>query len=469
MRRARRVGSLPLRTRLVAGFACAMLVVLVGAGAFIYWRVEFGLDRELDVTLDRAVATIGPLVAADGTVTTRERADATGVGWQVLDASGRVLASGGLLSGRTPVPARDLRPGTHLLDVGTMLPISRQPLRVEVTSLGRGRARFLAVAVNRDHRDEALRELLAQLAIAGVAALAVTTLVGDLLARAALRPVERYRIRAQEIAEGALDLRLDVPGDRDDEVTRLGRTLNDMLDSLQGALERERHFVSEASHELRTPLTLLRGRIQLARRRTRTVAEHEQILDELSIDTDQLVRLANQLLELGTPAPHGTADAVAVARTVTRRLTEAGHPGVALELRTETAPVACAAESVDRIIGNLVTNALVHGAEPVRVRVAVRGEWAVVRVADAGPGMPPELLGRATQRFARADRARARPGTGLGLTLVEQLVVEADGELRLCAGDAHVAYGRASGVACDHGPEMTVTVCLPVATDRTPT
>lgn len=454
--------SLSLRTRLVAGFACAMLVVLLGAGVFIYWRVEFGLDRELDATLAQAQGTIQPLIRADGNVVTRERADATGVGWQVLAGDGHVLASGGLLAGKTPVPAHDLRTGTHIIDVGTMLPISAEPLRVQVTSLGSGRAAYLALAIDRNHRDEALRELLAQLAIAGLGALAITTIVGDVLARAALRPVERYRTRAEEITDGALDLRLDVPAERDDEVTRLGRTLNDMLDSLEAAVERERRFVSEASHELRTPLALLRGRIQLTRRRSRTVAEHERSLAELEVDTDRLVALAGQLLEFGTPSPAGTADLVSVAQVLVRRLAAAGRTGVDLDPRVEVASVACAAEVIDRILGNLVTNAFVHGAEPISITIDVQDCWAVARVADAGPGMPPDLLQRATQRFTRAAEARARPGAGLGLSLVDHLVREAHGELRLCSRGAHVSSGVPTGIVCDHGPEMTVSVYLPL-------
>ena len=108
----------------------------------------------------------------------------------------------------------------------------------------------------------------------------LASLVGDQLARLALRPVERYRRRAAEIAAGSSHLRLEVPDERDDEVTRLGHTLNEMLAALDESLERERQFVGDASHELRTPLTLLQSRIQLARRRERSVAEHEAVLDE---------------------------------------------------------------------------------------------------------------------------------------------------------------------------------------------
>ena len=128
--------------------------------------------------------------------------------------------------------------------MGSLLPVSPPPLPGpghRARAGGRASAAYLLVGVRRDHRDEALRELLAQLSLAGLGALAVASLVGYALARLALAPVERYRRRAEEIAvSGVPDRRLDVPGSRDDEVTRLGETLNRMLQALQGSLERER-------------------------------------------------------------------------------------------------------------------------------------------------------------------------------------------------------------------------------------
>ena len=107
------------------------------------------------------------------------------------------------------------------------------------------------------------------------------------------------------------------PRGRDDEVTRLGHTLNDMLAALEQAMLHERRFVDDASHELRTPLTLLRSRVQLARRRTRSVAEHEAVLDELAVDVERLIALSEQLLVLGADgAPPVRVDAAATLAAV---------------------------------------------------------------------------------------------------------------------------------------------------------
>jgi signal transduction histidine kinase len=460
-----------------------MLVLLTVAGGFVYWRVQYALDRGLDTELASARSVITPLVGPDGSVSSPEAADATGTGWQVLDSKGRLLDSGGPAPDRALVPASGLpADGTRTLDVGSILPADgATPFRVEVAALqgggeggdgeGGGESAYLLGGVRRDHRDEALRELLLQMALAGLGALVVASLVGDQLARLALRPVERYRRRAAEIATGSSHLRLDVPADRDDEVTRLGHTLNEMLAALQESLDRERQFVGDASHELRTPLTLLRSRIQLTRRRGRTVAEHEAALDELAVDVDRLADLAEQLLELdresaSTDFSTERTDLAGVALREVARW-HAAHPDRAADvvLDASTGPVSVPFDGHvhARIVTNLLGNALVHGAPPVRVSVRRDSGYAVLSVTDHGPGMPPDLLDRATRRFTRAPEARSRPGSGLGLALVEHLVTRAGGEVRLCHDDHHASTGVPADAPCLHDGRMTATVLIPLA------
>lgn len=474
------MSRLPLRARLVAGFLIAMLVVLTAAGAFVYWRVEYALDRGLDTELRQATATITPLVGPSGTVSAPAAAEATGAGWQVLDETGRVVDSGGPAPAATALTARELRGvrgGGVTKDIGDLLPVAAEPYRVHVTAVapGPGGPLYLLVGVRRDRRDEALRELLVQLALAGLGALVVAAAVGDVLARAALRPVERYRRRAEDIAGGADGLRLEVPRGRDDEVTRLGHTLNDMLASLETSLSHERRFVDDASHELRTPLTLLKSRIQLARRRPRSTVEHEAILDELAVDVARLADLAEQLLALGTSGATaaGESDLSRIAGVVERRRLarpEQAHQ-ITLELPATSTRAAIDPIALERIVTNLVDNAFGHGRPPVSIRVSRVGPvstdgastlaWVLVQVEDAGSGMPADLLAEATERFIRSPEARSRPGSGLGLSLVEQLVADAGGELRLCHGGAHTSHGRTAPVPCKHGTSMTASVFIP--------
>jgi two-component system, OmpR family, sensor kinase len=466
---------LPLRVRLIAGFAAAMLVVLVGAGAFVYLRVQYALDRRLDADLT-AQSTAVTTALRDGSLGARNPAVVSGGLYQILDPTGRVLDGSPGLAARallTPAQVAAARRGPVRTDRGTLLSIGKQPLRVLATPLDgasaqAGRPAVVVAAVRRDQRDEALRELIAQLTFANLAALAVASLVGYWLARAALDPVERYRAQAARIAAGASGVRLDVP-EGDDELTRLGRTLNDMLAALERALERERRFVSDASHELRTPLTLLAAELELALRRPRPAEQLEEALRAAATDTAGLIALADTLLAVGVQgAPDATTPpsdlANALAPSIRRYRTAAGLTDAAL--RTElapTPPVRIDPARLEHITTNLLDNATRHGAAPVTVATRPSGGYAQLTVHDSGPGMPAGFLPHAAERFARADTARSTPGTGLGLSLVDAIVAAHHGYLWWCCAAVH-HHPQPLPVPCTHpGNGTTITVLLPPA------
>jgi len=406
-----------------------MSIVLAGAGAFVYLRVRYALDLRLNEDLTAHATLITQEVGAG-----RAPAIAPGIEYQIVDATGHLLfASTGstgapLLTSGQLASAR-IRPVRA--DRGDLFPIRPGTFRlyaVPLTAPAGGPAAVAVVATRRDQRDEALRELIGQLVLANLAALAIASLVGFRLTRAALAPVERYRAEATRIAADATGLRLDVPVRRDDELTRLGHTLNDMLAALDRALDRERRFVHDASHELRTPLTLISTEIELALRRSRSATELEETLRNVAADADRLRRLADTLLTVGVQAPPAaddTADLAGLASEVSER-----YPGVRLE-RGESAVARADPARMRQVLTNLLDNATRHGEPPITVRTGRDGVAAYLRVHDAGAGMSPAFLARATARFARADTARSTPGTGLGLSVVDAIVTAHDGELRL--------------------------------------
>jgi two-component system, OmpR family, sensor kinase len=480
-----RLSRLSLRVRLVAGFAAAMLVVLTGAGAFVYWRVQFALDRELNNELIDSSTRLAAEVTPAGGLR-NSSALLSGERYQVVDSSGRVLSaspsSGQAEALLDPAGIREALSKPVVRDLGALLPGNATALRVYATRLEHGdragRAAVLIVAAERNQRDEALRELLAQLLLAGLATLLVTAVVGDRLARASLWPVERYRRQAADITGGATGVQLDVPVGRDDEITRLGHTLNDMLQALEEALQHERRFVNDASHELRTPLTLIHTRVQLAQRRQRTVEHYQKVLDEIQTDVARLSELADRLLDLGTLAHSSRrvdfADLATVARTeVDRRHVLAPEdspyrePG-SLRAATSTTFVAVDPTRLQQLVTNLLDNAAIHGLPPVTVTVDQRHGVGRLMVSDCGAGMDEEMLASAPQRFTRAAGARSRPGSGLGLALVSAIVAAAGGELRLCFDGHHQSFGHRHPVECDHGSDMTVTVLLPTGANTSP-
>jgi signal transduction histidine kinase len=473
-----RVAQLPLRIRLVAGFSATMLVVLAAASGFVYWRVAFAVDRQLNEDLTELAHRLEPFVTPSGPVAADAPALAGTEAYQVLDRTGRVLAHSPSLTADSLIP----RAAAHKAmrtpvrqDIGPLLPINNRPLRAYAIPLPRSgdqRAAVLVVAVRRDKRDEALLELLVQLAVAGFGALLVTAVVGERLARLALRPVERYRIQAVGIIAGDSGVRLDVPPNRDDEVTRLGHTLNATLDALENALETERRFVNDASHELRTPLTLLKTRVQLALRRPRTAVEHEAVLTEIETDLVRLTGLADELLRVGAAeAKNGNAEptdlAEAAEQEASRRNTLANDDGqINHPVAVQTSGpvyVNTGLTQVNQILGNILDNAALHGQPPVTITVGHTTGVARLMVVDAGDGMDAEMLANATRRFSRSDKSRSRAGFGLGLSLVEATVKAADGELRLCHAGTHQTFGHSQPIPCGHSQAMTVTVLLPAS------
>ncbi|MCW3842537.1 HAMP domain-containing histidine kinase [Micromonospora yasonensis] len=473
-RRGPRWGRLPLRVRLIAGFAAAMLVVLTGAGAFVYLRVRYALDLRLDEDL-AAQSTQLTTAARTGTPPAAAARPGPGEYWQLLDATNHVLAaSPGLPRGSLLTPDQ-LDRALHRpvrADRGSLLPISARPLRLYAVPVhagarpAAGQPAVTVAAVRRDQRDEALRELIGQLALANLAALAVASLVGYRLARAALAPVERYRAEAARIAAGETGVRLAVPA-TDDEVARLGRTLNDMLTALESALERERQFINDASHELRTPLTLLSTELELALRRPRSTAELEQTLRAAAADTADLIALADTLLALGVPPVPGAAAEVDVGE-LAAGLTDRYRAGSRADtLRTRITPgltVRGDPARLGRVVTNLLDNALRYGAPPVTVTVDRADGLVRLMVHDNGPGMDPEFLPHAAERFRRADTARTSPGTGLGLSLVEAIVRAHHGELWICSAGAHHRISAVFAGECRHpAVGTTVTVLLPAA------
>ena len=474
-----RLHRLPLRARLVAGFSASMFVVLAAAGAFVYWRVDYALDRQINTELTAVSHVVAPLVTPSGRLARGADRVVGDQLYQVMSRDGTVLNYSPALGPAPIVGAATVRRALTTpvrRDIGTLLPIKNRRLRAYASALpgdGHQQAAVLVVAVRRDHRDEALLELLGQLAAAGVGALLVTALVGERLARFALRPVERYRAQAEDIAAGASGVRLDVPDDRDDEVTRLGHTLNAMLEALEDALEAERRFVNDASHELRTPLTLLKTRVQLARRRTRSLAEHEAVLAEIDTDVVRLTRLADQLLDMGAQGqPESDREVADLADVATREVSRRNALARAARHGGGSAPVTVVAGArvdvrlgavqVSQVLGNLLDNADRHGAAPVTVTVDRAGDCGRLVVADRGAGMDPEMLASATHRFARSAESRSREGFGLGLSLVESIVSRAGGELRLCFGGSHERFGQRHPAPCTHDAAMTVTVLLPL-------
>jgi two-component system sensor histidine kinase MtrB len=288
--------------------------------------------------------------------------------------------------------------------------------------------------------EQELFDDLAQLRnvlLAGVLVLALlAALVGAVLARRTLAPVARASAAAQSLAEGLLETR--IPVERADEFGAWAVSFNEMADALQAkiaalsaAQERERRFTSDVAHELRTPLTALVAEAELLGEHLDRMPEDARRPAELLIaDVGRLRRLVDDLMEisrLDAGAVAAAAEPVDLRALVDTIVRDRGWNG-RVQVEGEGARVASDPRRIERVVANLVDNALAHGGGSAGVVVGP----ASVEVSDNGPGIPADELPHVFDRFWKGDPSRSGPGSGLGLAIARE-------NARLLGGDVTVA------------------------------
>jgi signal transduction histidine kinase len=286
------------------------------------------------------------------------------------------------------------------------------------------------------HELSVLRNIL--LAGGGLLVL-LAALAGALFAREALRPVARASEAAHSLAEGLLETRLPVEGQ--DEFGSWAQAFNEMasaletkISALSAAQARERRFTADVAHELRTPLTALVGEASLLREHLDRMPDQSRRPAELLIeDVGRLRRLVEDLMEisrLDAGAESVQPEAVDLSAAVTGVVRARGWDG-RVRLDAEKTIVTTDPRRLERIVANLVGNALEHGGDEAAVRVGRDGEHAFVEVADQGPGIPPEHLPHLFERFYKADPSRSGPGSGLGLAIAHENARLLGGEIQV--------------------------------------
>jgi two-component system, OmpR family, sensor kinase len=457
---------IPLRLRVTLASAVSTAIILAALSLFVYARLQSELVRALDLGLQARAEAIASGLGHHG-VSVADAPD-SGPGSlahdsaQILTPAGQVTTWGGWPAPRLSAAALHAIHGPMFVQLpaargwpsvpGFVLPADEgQPLFVVVGSSLAGVHRTLA----------GLRLLLLA---ADPAALALACLAAWFLTGLALRPVESMRQEAAAISVSEPGRRLPVRR-ANDEVARLGHTLNSLLDRLHGALSREQRLLDDASHELRTPLAILKAELDLSLSRARTPAELEAALRSASEETDRLARLAEDLLVLSRA--HGgelpihrvsTSLGELLARACQGHRARAGARGAHIRCRTAPAELMIDPMRVRQAVDNLLDNAIRHaipGAE-ILVGASVSGGLVTVTVENSGPGFPADILPRAFEPFARgkpqpgaaaAGGGHVSPGVGLGLTIV-RAVAEAHG-------------GTAVAQNVPGGARVTMTMALP--------
>jgi signal transduction histidine kinase len=433
-----------LVTRVSVAFLVALALALGGFSACLYYvaglRLRLAVDQELEATLDRFPEQPE---GRSGRVT-----------WAIYDESGRRLENAPGPGRPMVLDGRDLGP----LAVDVAMTIEGPDglrWRVLARRIGGGRphrgphegegggsgggggghrpgrpARVLAAWASLEPVEAEIRSLAAVLPLISLGLWGLAAAIGRHFGRRALAPLTRMAESARTMPFD--DGRLPSPG-TSDELEDFVRSFNGLLDRLHVALERQRQFTGQASHQLRTPLAALIAAIEVARRRPRTVDEHERVLDRLHEDAVRLWRVVEALLFLAR------ADAEAALPDLERldlAAWAAGHlrawsgheragdlhfeqPGRDPPWTRAHPPL------LGQLLENLLENACKYSAPgtPIVVRAWSEPDTVSLAVEDGGCGIPAGDLPRVFEPFYRAESARrlGRAGVGLGLAIARRI------------------------------------------------
>ncbi len=445
-RRTGRWLRLGVRARLTLA-ATALVAVGLAAGAMLLTvALQRSLLRSLDESAHQQAAGVATLARTGNLPATIPVAGGTSV-VQVVDGRGRVRASSPGGDALVPLLAgaalADVRRGRAREVPGSRIGVDGRLRIVGAPAGTRSDPLTVLVAVSLNEVAGSVRVVVGALLVGAPLLVAGFAAACWLLVGSALRPVAALRRGAADITGTRTARRLPVPVARD-EVARLAITLNDMLDRLAVAGTRQRAFVADAAHELRSPLASMRTQLEVAQRHPEVTDLAETTADVLA-DVARLSRLVDDLLLLArlddggrqaTDRARGsTVDlralaAAAVARTrgrvPVRLVSTATDFAAPVEVRAD-------ADALDRVLDNLLANAVRHAESGVIVEVSRDGPAARVSVTDDGPGIPPEARARVFERFARVDESRSQDagGSGLGLSIVREIVRAHSGDVRL--------------------------------------
>ena len=259
----------------------------------------------------------------------------------------------------------------------------------------------------------------------GIGAVLIAAIVGTVIARSALKPVQVLTEAVRHVTETDELAPIDLGGM--DELMELTRSFNQMMRGLASSREQQRRLIADASHELRTPLTALRTNVELL------IADDQQgmlqpgarteILHDVALQLGEFTTLIGDLVHLSredvvrpSPEPIDFGDVVLSAvERVKRR-----GPGLLFDVDVHPFYVVGESDSLERAITNLLDNAVKFSPPGGTVTVRIDGDRLII--ADEGPGIAPDDLPHVFDRFFRSDKARSTPGSGLGLSIVASTV-----------------------------------------------
>ncbi len=453
--------TMSLRSRLLAGLLVVSTILLVVLSVTSAVVLEQHLTSRLESQLLAATATATRRVDAVESVTQALAGSPFAVAQVNLETSKPALVNGDFpQSAKVPGMLADLgadRLGGHAA-AGRTFQLGDDLLASAAKD--RTGTSIVVVAVPLDAVGDPVRHLLLAELVTGGLLIALLALGGRLLIVSGLSPLDRMSRTALRIAQGG-DLSARMP-EGATEVGRLGSAINLMLDRISGAFrdrwtseERVRRFAADASHELRTPLSTVRGYAELYRAGAIPPEELPKIMGRIEDEATRMGNLVTEMLELARLDKGATLSLAAtdLAEVVREAAADAGalNPGSPIVVNAPDSLVAVVDEArIRQIMVNLLANVRAHTPEgtPVLIHLAQDDARVLLEITDQGPGMQPEQVARAFDRFTQGSSERATGGAGLGLAIVKAIT------------DAH---GGRCWITSAPGNGTTVHVALPTA------
>lgn len=427
-----------LRLKLVLALVALSTAATAAIGLFSYRTTAHQLEAQVDQSLVTATQRLGerPERTPPGAVGPGDESDEsderrgfrgeTDVVVQLLGADGQTSSYAGE---SLPVDDIDVRIANaeRALNVTRDVKVGDSRYRMLTAGYGNGMG-AVQTARSLEENERVLAGLRSSILVAAIVVILGAVVLGSLIARQVTRRLVRLTAAAEEVT-ATRQLEVEVPVSGTDETGRLGVAFNQMLAALARSKDDQRRLVQDAGHELRTPLTSLRTNVYTLRRSDQLTADQQgQVLDDLESETEELTRLINEVVELATDRRSDEAEEQVPLGALVERVAAraAQRSGREIPVGVDGSVVTGRPLSLERAVGNLIENALKfdeHGP------VAVACSQGRVEVVDRGPGFDEPDLTRVFDRFYRSTTARSRPGSGLGLSIVADVVAQHGGEV----------------------------------------
>ena len=435
--------ALAIRARLTLWYFLIVATALVGFAVFALAVMRQSIYTTVDEQLEDRVHATERVVAQsrnDIADAVREHAELQS-GSQLLQISegdGKFLYRSPLME-RLGVPA----PKANHERVESA-EYSELPLRILSSAvIVGGRPYVIQVAEPMDDYLEALERFRTAMFVGIPVLLVVAAAIGYWMSTRALRPVDQITRAAQMISPQDLSQRITVP-ETNDELQRMGETLNQMLQRIESAVTRITQFTADASHELRTPVALIRTRAEVTLAKPRSKDEYIEALKEVLAESERTTALIENLMTLAR-ADSGSEtlnfDKINISEIAgevcaqARTLTEAKQLQWSANIPESAIWVRGDANALRRLLLILIDNAVKYTPPTGSVSLALQrnGTHAEIHVRDTGIGIPESDLPHIFERFYRADKARSRElgGAGLGLSIGHWIANAHGGEIRV--------------------------------------